>query len=102
MFTTQWRELKPVVTYFKNSKRALVTEKDGRSGNRLHLHYVINLISKFLETGSSANKIDAIGDMLAATSRISHRSLQSILKYPRFNPCKIHLVQKFSENNPKP
>lgn len=126
VYTTEER-VEIVTLYFKNGEMARETARifnESHPGKNLSHPYVIDLISKFMETGSVANKkherqhtitnedmqvailghteVDPTSSTrkLAEISGIPRSSLQRILKQHKYHPYKIHLVQELNEDDP--
>ena len=89
----------------------------------MHRKYVLELVAKFRETGSVANKkrnienpirneateVGVLGQVivdptlstrkLQTSCGVSRRTIQRILKAHNFHPYKIHLVQELNEDD---
>lgn len=125
VYTLQER-IQIVELFFLNNQNALRTAElfNERGENRnVQRKYVLELIAKFRETGSVANKkrnvqrpvrnevtqVAVLGHaimdprlstrQLALVSGINRRSVQRILKSNHFHPYKIKLVQELNEDD---
>lgn len=117
-----------ITLFFKNDDCAHRTANlfNERHPNRnINRKYILELVAKFRETGSVANKkrdfqgefplrneaneIEVLGQIaadptlstrrLATVSNIKRSTIQRILKRHKFHPYKIHLVQQLNEDD---
>lgn len=126
VYTLQER-IEIVSIYFKNDNCARATERmfnTNHPGRRVGSQYVLQLLNKFMETGSVGNKkhepqrpirneaveVAVLGHLqmdntqsirkVAEASGVSRSSVHRILKAHKFHPYKFKLVHELNEDDP--
>ncbi|XP_050307733.1 uncharacterized protein LOC126744391 isoform X2 [Anthonomus grandis grandis] len=126
MVHTTAERLEIIEFFFGNNQCANRTAElfnERHENSKVQRKYVLELVSKFQETGSVTNRklnienpvrnegmeVAVLGhnnvdptlstNQLETVTGISRRSIQRTLKAHKFHPCKIHLVQELYEDD---
>ncbi|CAH1986436.1 unnamed protein product [Acanthoscelides obtectus] len=88
------------------TKKTAEIFNERHENSNVHRKYVLELVAKFRETGSVANKKRNIENPIRneaievrTVCGVSRRTVQRILKAHSFHPYKIHLLQELNEDD---